>query len=77
MKDTTSYFWLQLKYLTRTRIGNSEFEYADRLRNPVNDVRAIDSTIQELNFGVVTLTKFLSASNCAFDPVIWQATTEQ
>jgi len=37
-------------------IGNSEYEYAGRLRNPLNDARAIDSTLQELDFEVTTLT---------------------
>ena len=37
-------------------IGNSEYEYAGRLRNPVNDARAIGSTLQQLGFEVTTLT---------------------
>ena len=36
-------------------IGNSEYEYAGRLRNPL-DARAIYSTLQELDFEVTTLT---------------------
>ena len=36
-------------------IGNSEYEYAGRLLNPVNDARAIGSTIQQLGFEVTTL----------------------
>ncbi len=31
-------------------IGNSEYEYAGRLRNPVNDARAIGITLQEPSF---------------------------
>jgi uncharacterized caspase-like protein len=38
-------------------IGNSECEYAGRLRNLVNDDRAIGSTLQQLGFKVNTLTK--------------------
>ena len=37
-------------------IGNSEYEHAGRLRNPVNDARAIGSTLQQLGFEVTTLT---------------------
>ena len=37
-------------------IGNSEYQYAGRLRNPVNDARAIGSTLQQLGFEVTTLT---------------------
>ena len=37
-------------------IGNSEYEYAGRLRNPLDDARAIYSTLQELDFKVTTLT---------------------
>ena len=37
-------------------IGNSEYEYAGRLRNPLDDARAIYSTLQELDFEVTTLT---------------------
>ncbi len=37
-------------------IGNSEYEYAGRLRNPVNDARAIGSTLKRLGFEVTTLT---------------------
>ncbi len=38
-------------------IGNSEYEYAGRLRNLVNDDRAMGSTLQQLGFKVSTLTK--------------------
>ena len=38
-------------------IGNSEYEYAGRLRNLVNDDRAMGSTLQQLGFKVNTLTK--------------------
>ena len=38
-------------------IGNSEYEYADRLRNLVNDDRAMGSTLHQLGFKVNTLTK--------------------
>ena len=38
-------------------IGNSEHEYAGRLRNLVNDDRAMGSTLQQLDFKVNTLTK--------------------
>ena len=38
-------------------IGNSEYEYAGRLRNLVNDDRAMCSTLQQLGFKVNTLTK--------------------
>ena len=37
-------------------IGKSEYEHAGRLRNPVNDARAIGSTLQQLGFEVTTLT---------------------
>ena len=37
-------------------IGDSEYEYAGRLGNPVNDTRAIGSTLQQLGFEVTTLT---------------------
>ena len=37
-------------------IGNSEYDYAGRLRNPLDDARAIYSTLQELDFEVTTLT---------------------
>ena len=37
-------------------IGNSEYEYTGRLRNPLDDARAIYSTLQELDFEVTTLT---------------------
>ncbi len=37
--------------------GNSEYEYAGRLLNPVNDAGAIGSTLQQLGFEVTTLTK--------------------
>jgi len=37
-------------------IGNSEYEYVGRLLNPVNDARAIGSTLKQLGFGVTTLT---------------------
>ena len=36
-------------------IGNSEYRHAGRLRNPVNDARAIGSTLQQLGFEVTTL----------------------
>lgn len=36
-------------------IGNSEYRHAGRLRNPVNDARAIGSTLQQLGFEVKTL----------------------
>ena len=38
-------------------IGNSEYEYAGRLRNLVNDDRAMGSSLQQLGFKVNTLTK--------------------
>ena len=38
-------------------IGNSEYEYSGRLRNLVNDDRAMGSTLQQLGFKVNTLTK--------------------
>ena len=38
-------------------IGNSEYEYAGRLRNLVNDDRAMGSTLQQLGFKGNTLTK--------------------
>ena len=37
-------------------IGNSEYRHAGRLRNPVNDARAIGSTLKELGFKVTTVT---------------------
>ena len=37
-------------------IGNSEYRHAGRLRNPVNDARAIGSTLQQLGFDVTLLT---------------------
>ena len=37
-------------------IGNSEYEYAGRLRNPVNDAKAIGSTLKRFGFKVTTLT---------------------
>jgi hypothetical protein len=37
-------------------IGNSEYQYAGRLRNPVNDARAIGSTLKQLGFKVTTIT---------------------
>ena len=37
-------------------IGNSEYEYAGRLRNPLNDARAIGITLQEPGFELTTLT---------------------
>ena len=37
-------------------IGNSEYRHAGRLRNPVNDARAIGSTLQQLGFEVTLLT---------------------
>jgi len=37
-------------------IGNSEYRHASRLRNPVNDARAIGSTLKELGFKVTTVT---------------------
>jgi hypothetical protein len=36
-------------------IGNSEYRHAGRLRNPMNDARAIGSTLQQLGFEVTTL----------------------
>ena len=36
-------------------IGNSEYEHAGRLRNPVNDAKAIGSTLQRLGFRVTLL----------------------
>ncbi len=36
-------------------IGNSEYRHAGRLRNPVNDARAIGNTLQQLGFEVKTL----------------------
>ena len=36
-------------------IGNSEYEHAGRLRNPVNDAKAIGSTLQRLGFQVTLL----------------------
>ena len=36
-------------------IGNSEYRHAGRLRNPVNDAKAIGSTLQQLGFEVTTL----------------------
>jgi pyridoxine 5'-phosphate synthase PdxJ len=36
-------------------IGNSEYRHAGRLRNPVNDARAIGSTLQQLGFDVMLL----------------------
>ena len=36
-------------------IGNSEYRHASRLRNPVNDARAIGNTLQQLGFEVTTL----------------------
>ena len=38
-------------------IGNSEYEYAGRLRNLVNDDRTMGSSLQQLGFKVNTLTK--------------------
>ena len=38
-------------------ISNSEYEYAGRLRNFVNDDRAMGSTLQQLGFRVNTLTR--------------------
>ena len=38
-------------------IVNSEYEYAGRLRNLVNEDRAMGSTLQQLGFKVNTLTK--------------------
>ena len=37
-------------------IGNSEYEYAGRLCNPVKDARAIGSALQQLGFEVTSLT---------------------
>ena len=37
-------------------IGNSEYQYAGRLRNPVNDARAIGSILKQLGFKVTTIT---------------------
>jgi uncharacterized caspase-like protein len=37
-------------------IGNANYAYAGRLRNPVNDARAIGSTLEELGFKVTTVT---------------------
>ena len=36
-------------------IGNSDYRHAGRLRNPVNDARAIGNTLQQLGFEVTTL----------------------
>ena len=38
-------------------IGNSEYEYAGRQRNLVNDDRVMGNTLQQLGFKVNTLTK--------------------
>ena len=37
-------------------IGNANYAYAGRLRNPVNDARAIGSTLEELGFQVTMVT---------------------
>ena len=37
-------------------IGNANYAYAGRLRNPVNDARAIGSTLEELGLKVTTVT---------------------
>jgi hypothetical protein len=37
-------------------IGNSEYRHAGRLRNPVNDARAIGSTLEALGFQVTMVT---------------------
>jgi hypothetical protein len=37
-------------------IGNANYAYAGRLRNPVNDAKAIGSTLEELGFNFTTVT---------------------
>ena len=36
-------------------IGNADYQQTAKLRNPVNDVRAINSTLSELGFTVTAL----------------------
>tara|TARA_E500000178_G_C16918963_1_gene706261 strand:+ start:905 stop:1096 length:192 start_codon:yes stop_codon:yes gene_type:complete len=45
-------------------IGNANYAYAGRLRNPVNDARAIGSTLEELGFQV---TMVMDASQREMD----------
>ena len=37
-------------------IGNADYDYAGRLRNPVNDAKAIGSTLKKLGFKVKVVT---------------------
>ena len=51
-------------------IGNSEYRHAGRLRNPVNDARAIGNTLQQLGFEVKTLLD-ADQQDGESDPRLW------